>query len=194
MFLFRFVAVLAVCGGSLAFGCALPAPADEAPPRKEPGKLQVEIAGGTVTVNGTKLSLPIERKDLIRLLGKPSREMELANTILTWDDLGIHAYQVLNTEKVRAIQVTLDPETYRFSPKKVFSGSLKVEGAVVTAESTIKDINRAMKQGTFRKEEGLGSWKVQYKDCVLYLNQADTKTKTEKANFSSLQLDQKESK
>jgi hypothetical protein len=163
----------------------------EQPANVEPGKLQVEFTKGAVVLNGTKLTIPFQRKDLVKLLGNPDREAKLANTILTWDELGIHAYQTLNKEEINALQVTFDRQRLNFTPKKLFSGSLKVEGAPVTAESTVEAINRAIKPAAFQKAFG-DSWQLQYDQSTLYLQKADSKTKSDKANLSSVQIAKKE--
>jgi hypothetical protein len=185
--------MLPTCSCLLAAIVVIPPPEATCAGKPQPSKLKVEFTKGSVVINGTKLSLPIQRKDLVRLLGKPDRETRLANTILTWDELGIHAYQIPNTEKVRALHITMDREEFQFNPKKVFTGLLKVEGATITALSSIEFINRAIKPAAFIKvRESDDTWELRFSDSALYLREADPKTKSEKALFSSLQLDQRE--
>jgi hypothetical protein len=177
--------LLYVLGCGIAFLLTAPNARGDAP---EPAKVSVEFANDAVVINGTKLLLPIQRKDLIRILGKPDREIDLATTALTWDNLGIHALQTRRAETIEAIQIDLAPEGYAFTPKKMFSGSLKVEGATITAGSKIEAINRDMKATAFKKDDVLTSmWKLEYKATVLYLAGADPKKKSPKVVFSSLQ-------
>jgi len=176
---------------------ALPGAAAQDSP--DPAKLKVEFTGGKLVVSGKKLTLPFPRQELIKLLGKPSRTAPGANTVLTWDELGIHAYQDRLTEKIKALQVTMDPESMIMAnPKKMFSGAVKVEGTVVTAAATLETLNRAVKPKAFVLEQNLSNllrvnhWTVDYGATMLVLRAADPLIKTEKANFSSLQLSLKD--
>ena len=62
--------------------------------------LNIEFADGAVTVNGVLLTVPVERTDLLRVVGPPDRETSKRyNTILTWDKLGLCAYEMPETEQ-----------------------------------------------------------------------------------------------
>jgi hypothetical protein len=201
----RFITNFAACAYIVASTCLLTAHAQRvqriqrAPPSTiNPTKLKLVFANGTVTLNGRKLALPIERKELVGLLGKPSREVPAANILLIWDELGLLAYQRPKTQKIRSLQITLDQEAIQVRPNKLFAGQVQVEGATITARSTPESINRAIKPRAFVKDPGLshllgvGHWKMEYTDCVLFLREADPAIKSAKAHISSLSLDRKD--
>lgn len=189
------VAVLTLVSGGI-FVAPLDPTASNAhaqqPAKVEPSKLQVNFTKGTVVINGTKLTVPFPRKALVKLLGNPDRETKLFfNTILTWDDLGIHAYQTPDKEEIGTLHVTIDREELDFSPKKLFSGTVKIEGFVVTADSTLDAIQRGIKPAKFEGPVLGDSWELNYNNAVLFLREVNAKTKRGKANFSSLQFGMK---
>jgi len=160
---------------------------DSTPPAPE--KVQVLTVGKTVTVNGTTLPLPATRADVITLLGKPSRIVEVANTILTWDEHGLYATEDPKPEQIIAFTVALDKRDYPYWPKKLFRGTARVDGAIVTARSTIKDINHSKKGESFTRNSFLpDTWSIAHGDVLLTLVEADPKLKNDKANFSYLQI------
>jgi hypothetical protein len=172
--------------GVLAWGGLLAGAA----PVESPAKLKVAISEGTITINGTKLALPVDRKDLLKVLGEPSRETPLANLLLTWDELGLHAYQRPDSTEVHAISVDLAPKEYKFYPKKLFAGTLQVEGATIGPSSTLEEINRAMKGHTFKKDE-LGAYTVSYDTTIIYLHEVEGDVKDAKSKWSYLEFDLK---
>ena len=60
----------------------------------------------------------------------------------------------------------------------------------MTAGSTIETINRAIKPAVFIKERISDSWKLTYKDSILFLREA-AKEQNAKARILSIQLAQK---
>jgi hypothetical protein len=108
----------------------------------DPRKLEIVVAGQTITVNGKKLTLPCAREELVKVLGAQTRELALANRLLTWDDLGIYAYQERDGTKVHVLAITFGKGKAAFWPKKAFAGTLQVNGAKVDGRTTIDEINR----------------------------------------------------
>jgi hypothetical protein len=134
-------------------------------------KLEIAIDAGTIVINGKKLTLMFDQKELITLLGKPDREAKLSNTLLTWDDLGVFAYVKPDTPKTHAFAVALgrDP-SISFWPKKNFSGKLTVDGAELKADSTIAALNKAKKGELFEKNEFLdNTWSFKEPKGSVYL-------------------------
>ncbi|HJZ55498.1 MAG TPA: hypothetical protein VKE74_11090 [Gemmataceae bacterium] len=126
-------------------------------PKVEPGPLAgqkpvIAVSGESITINGKGLTLPFEQKELIAVLGKPDREATRANVLLTWDDQGVFAYAKPGTTRIHAVSVALGRDTPSFWPKKNFSGVLTVDGAPVTADSTVAAINKAKKGKPFEKD------------------------------------------
>jgi hypothetical protein len=178
--------VLVFCG--LLAGTA---PADGPRPAKiDTSKLKVGISEGTITINDTKLSLPCDRKELVKALGEPSRETPLANLLLTWDDLGIHAYQRPDkgSTEVHAISFDMVPKNYKFSPKRPFTGALQVEGATIGPSSTLEEINSAMKKHKFNKDE-LGGLTIKYDTTIIHLSEVGADAKDAKSKWAYLEFD-----
>ena len=155
---------------------AAPGAARELPPHGTGGKaagkkVEVEIAGGTLVVNGKKLTLMFDQKELIELLGKPDREAKLQNTLLTWDDLGLFAYVKPGTPSVHAVAVALGrDEKIMFWPKKSFTGKLTVDGAELKADTKIAALNKAKKAPEFEKNEFLDdTWSYKTAKGSVYL-------------------------
>jgi len=128
---------------------------------------EVTITEGVLYLDGTKVQLPATPQEFVKLLGKPTRERKNANTdliwhengirkqilgnsILIWDDLGITVYVDRNIKKSRAINFSLQQESFAFSPKKVFAGKIIVDGAEITKTSTVDQINVATMGKQFR--------------------------------------------
>jgi|GEM_PF-4826465 len=156
--------------------------------------LTVEFANGSVMLNGALLILPAERGALVQIIGEPSRVSHTQyNSILTWDDDGIFAYQIPENEQLRSFAVAIDREGYNFSPKNIFPGLLSVEGAVVTRNSTVSSINDAISLKAFVAQEDededddIVFWELASKDCILYLT-----TKGAAKQLTTLNLDMKE--
>jgi hypothetical protein len=141
--------LLGAIGASLFPGAVR---ADEPKPGTPP---VVVITGDTLTINDTKVDLPIEREAFIKILGKPSREAKLANTILTWDDLGVFVYQYPGESTlIHGVALALGgKENISFWPKKPFSGKLTIDGAPVEAKMTVKMVNDKKKEPLFKKHD-----------------------------------------
>jgi hypothetical protein len=58
-------------------------------------------------------------------LGAPARVSKLNyNTVYTWDGAGLYAYCAPRTEHVATLAMAIEPESYAFSPKALFAGTL----------------------------------------------------------------------
>lgn len=168
---------------------SVPSPAAEV---SDPRSLEIQIVYKTLWINGQKVRLPGTRDRLIELLGEPDRETKLANTLLTWDNLGVVGYENAAGEII-AFSVALDAKPYKFWPKKSFSGVLAVDSAEITAGGDISEINRAKQGKEFAHDRVLAdSYTVEFKDLLLSLVAADSQTKSSKANFAYLQISVKE--
>lgn len=121
----------------LACAALLPAPAtptqgQAGPPA--PSKLQVQVHEQAFIINGERFELPFDRKRLLKVLGPPTRELDLGNRLLTWDDHGVFAFQQSNGTLIHAFAVALDRDTPDFWPKRSFSGTFTVDGTGSPAE------------------------------------------------------------
>lgn len=152
--------------------------------------VHIAVVHEQVIINGARFSMPMQRKALIRVLGEPDREVKLANVLLTWDDLGLIAYQTPETSKITAFSIALDRQSMEFWPKKLFRGSLRVDAANITARSTIDEINRAKEGSLFERDNVLtDNFTFRHKRTSYYLEEADPKkTKDPEVKFTSLQI------
>ena len=148
--------------------------AAEDPPAKpiEPGKLVVKVDGEKLFINDKALLLPGDRKAVIELLGKPSRVLDKANTLLVWDKLGVLIYEDPDSKKIKQVTVALGEVEFEFWPKKLFRGKLTLDGAAITADTTIESINREKKGKKFAPGEfGFGSI-IDYENVNVVLHKA----------------------
>jgi hypothetical protein len=148
-----------------------------------PKKLEVVVVGKTVTINGKKLSLPCERKALVEALGEPTREKELANRLLTWDELGVFAYQYrMESKKIHSLAMAFGKDDLEFWPKKAFTGTLMVYGAKVNGRTTLDAINKGATK-PFKKGESLPDcYTVRDSEALLCLRESPPGN-TEKRTF-----------
>ena len=142
-----------------------------------------------VSINGTVIAMPADPEKLFEILGQPTRRAKLANMLHTWDELGLIAYERPGTGKVQTISVALDKQPYKFWPKSLFGGTLIIDGAKVTAQSTIQQINADKSGVKFGRDDAIGdTWAIEHKTCLITLRDADSKIKSEGARLSNLQI------
>jgi hypothetical protein len=143
--------------------------------------LTVGINGEEISIKGKRFLLPAKSEDLQQLLGKPSREAKLTNTVLTWDDLGIVAYLYPGTEIVRAVTVAFTQkenakEEYSYWPKKMFGGKLIVDGVRVLPGSSVAQINANKAGKPFEQDNNFRPfWIIQHENITHYLVQPEGK-------------------
>ncbi len=140
-------------------------------------RISIEVKGGSLSINGVKLSEPWSTEELIKIMGNPSRMMlsvqeggvagmtddpRRANQ-LVWDDYGILADRspvyprptdnesAHWADPVRMVAITLirDLNAPISAPKTPFQGSLIVDGGLVSPEATIDEINRERREQAF---------------------------------------------
>jgi hypothetical protein len=129
----------------------------------------INMDGDFITINGKKFSMPIEEKELVGVLGKPDRTADLANRILTWDEQGIYVYIRPKDTKVHALAVAYSKYDLSFWPKKNYPGKLTLDGADVTAKSTVPALDKAKKGNPFEKSLLPDTWKVVNKKTSVYV-------------------------
>jgi hypothetical protein len=167
----------------------LPAAAAADDPAPGPQKVEVAVDGRSVKINGTTLALPPSRADLVKLLGKPTRVTKLRTTLITWDEHGLYATESPRSGKIEAISVALGRRDYEYWPKQTFRGTARVDGARVTAQSTVAEINRQKQGKPFARDRIIiDSWTIHSDDLMLSLVEADGKDRNAKANFSFFQI------
>jgi hypothetical protein len=135
-----------VVGTLLCIGDVIPvgAAAQDPPPKAvDPKTLLLTLSAGSLSLNGQEFTLPVPVQEIINVLGKPTRESRLANTILTWDELGIYIYLDPGSAQAKEIHVDFRKERVDFAPKKVFAGRVVIDKTEVTADSTTGQIDAA---------------------------------------------------
>jgi hypothetical protein len=122
-----------------------PKPAVRNSQKVSPKAINITIEGQQIIIGETKFSLPVERDELIKLFGIPSLKSPLANNIYTWDDYGIYGYEKPGETLIFALvfQLSREDGIFNFTPLFAFSGKLLIDNAVVTADSTINQINES---------------------------------------------------
>lgn len=113
--------------------------------------INISFQNEEININNTKFTLPIEREKLFAILGQPSRRSPLANTIYTWDDTGVIAYEKPSQSIIFCLAFILDNTTMDdvFTPKLPFKGNLIIDGARINSNSTLEEINRSKKGDLF---------------------------------------------
>jgi hypothetical protein len=180
------LAALACAGFALA-ALVRPARGLRAQEAPDPKKLEIVVAGETVTLNGKKLTLPCEREELVKALGAPTREAAKASRLLTWDELGLYAYQARDGTKVNALAITFGPDKFAFWPKKPFAGTLRVNGAAVSGRTTLAEINRAASKRFERDKVLPDSYTARDGKALLTLREPPSGS-TEKVTFLEFSL------
>lgn len=134
------------------------------------------IENEALLLHGKRFVLPGKRDDFVMLLGKPSRESHLANTILTWDDLGILIYVHPKSDTVHAVTIALAKKEYAFWPTKTFAGKVTVDGVEIKNNSELAQINRAKTGKKFEQDQGFKDWwTIKHDDIAHYLEQTKEK-------------------
>jgi hypothetical protein len=135
----------------------------------------IEIRNDECLIQGTRLNLPFDRPKLIQLLGEPDREVNRTNVILTWDQLGIHAFQYPETDQIHAIELSPVHQESDFSPRQLFSGLLKIEGIIISSTSTIDMINHSLApQHVFEESRDLKlMWTLEYERTSVWVTAQD---------------------
>lgn len=126
------------------------------------------IHAGSLEYHGKHLKIPIKRKDLIRVFGRPSREVyDAAGNVLVWDDLGLSCFdcqkpnpkpeelQYMSPQEVRAYKPNEQigaltiyvskyehqdgrKRKYNHTPALPFPGVVRLQGVDLDGSTTIK--------------------------------------------------------
>jgi hypothetical protein len=113
-----------------------PAPAALAAPR-------VSFAEGRFGYGDRTIPFPTTIELLSEVLGPPSRSTTGANTIETWDHLGLYCYRKAGEEQVTSINVSFAPQTPAFAPGSCFLGRVEVPGGSIGPLSTFDELRAA---------------------------------------------------
>jgi hypothetical protein len=164
----EFYAIPSVCPETGARACRFQEPSRESRPHAAGGKtLEVRIDGESLIIDARNVTPPVSRKVLFDVLGEPSRFFSGANIAYVWDDLGLYALEKPNTGQVIEVTIVVgdieDFKTIDRWPKKTFTGKLVLDGAAVTPQSTVEEVNH-MKKGKPLEQHAPSrlSWYIKY--------------------------------
>jgi len=154
-----------------------------------PNVLQITVDDHSLAINGASVKIPGERSDFITLLGQPSRVERPGMVTVIWDQIGVYVTEHPKTGKTSAFSVAFNKKaTLKYWPETPFKGALRVDGALITAQSTIAAINGATKTKKFRETFIQGSWQLQSDDLFISLVQVDPTDRSNKMLFAYFEV------
>lgn len=103
---------------------------------------KITVTENTITIDGKELPRPLQADKLITALGEPDKTLHLANTVRTWDKLGLCAYSRPDSTTVHEINLDFTPSNYKFSPASQYQGTITVAANTFTHKSTVKDLKK----------------------------------------------------
>jgi hypothetical protein len=139
-------------------------------------KISVRISGAALSINAREVPLPINTTRLVELLGRPDRITRLQNVILTWDNDGILAYERPDTDRVFQLSIALGMKRFEFWPSRRFSGVLTIDGARITPESSLIEVNRIKSGRKFVQGSLNFIWEIGYVDRKISINKGTIDT------------------
>lgn len=113
----------------------------------------IEFKNKTVVSGETTIRFPLRLNNLVKLWGKPDRTFAKVNTIYTWDNLGVVAFQETKDGPISALQFEFIPEKPDHSPKCGFRGELRILGKSFNSKSDEASLTSA----GFKRPEALQS-------------------------------------
>jgi hypothetical protein len=112
-----------------------------------------------VAIKGKSIPTPFLMTSLVNALGQPSRSSRLPeNTIHSWDNVGIIAFQPHNSKCAIALGVFFAPSDLKYAPTTPFAGRLVINGEQLHAGSSVADLQAA---GIVPSEPQLGMYRAE---------------------------------
>lgn len=99
-------------------------------------KIQVSLFKQALVIGGHPVETPLGLHDLVRLIGPADRASGLENTIYTWDQLGLLAYQAPGEGTLLCLSICFRARAYDFAPRTPFSGMVQLNGTNIHAAAT----------------------------------------------------------
>jgi hypothetical protein len=75
-------------------------------------------------------------------LGNPNREFYKSSTIWTYDSLGLKIYIGKQDSLLETISLDFKKDDFEVSPRKQFNGKLIINSQVVSAKTSIKELEK----------------------------------------------------
>jgi hypothetical protein len=151
--LMRIAPWTALLVGSVFLSCSREKPKEAGP------SCNLVVQGTSIQYNGHPLPLPGALSDWERVLGKPSRKIEVASDVYAWDELGLFAGTQMLSSELRVFSVLLSHgETANplrkapaYYPRSTFKGRLCVDGSEITPTSRIAEVNQHKEGQPFKR-------------------------------------------
>jgi hypothetical protein len=111
---------------------------------------KVEVNSKGFFLNRHKITRETRMAVIDSLLGKPDRVFSLANTIWTYDSLGLFIYFAVNDSSLRQVSFDLVKRGLRFSPVTPFTGRFVIYNNLITSAWSLSRLKRikALEFGT----------------------------------------------
>ena len=124
-----------------------PASKNAAPPpgpRPSAANLKIVIAEDAVTINGKAIPEKPLPAEMEAILGAPDRTLDLSNTLLVYDDLGLVLYVKPSIGRVTQLSIFYNRLDFDFMPANLYSGALSIYGQTVLKSPTINGLKRVL--------------------------------------------------
>lgn len=120
-------------------------------------KIDISVSHSRILLNSSSVILPIQKNELFKVLGLPNRESAKMNTIYTWDQYGLLAYERPGSGMINQVSVVINnvDMNYAFWPRRTFSGRLTVDDTPIVSETTSSGLNQLRDRRPFVKTLGL---------------------------------------
>jgi hypothetical protein len=138
----------------------------------------------------------LPKEKLIRLLGEPTRTIPRQNIMITyvWDNLGLTALEKPKYDKIVELRIAVTSrdewkKPFDSLPANKYSGTLTVDGAVVTSDKFLSEINGAKKGKPFVQcTHPPCVWMIRYKNCTVAITHLNL-DEGDKLGFLSITAD-----
>lgn len=106
--------------------------------------LECSIIKTGVTINGKSLQIPGVLNEYVGVLGKPDRIFDLmGNDILVWDNHGLILRKEKTSTKIKSINFSFVQSDFVYTPKRMFSGKLKIGNSIIDKNSTQSSLEKS---------------------------------------------------
>jgi hypothetical protein len=95
-------------------------------------QLLIDINESGYFINNQKIEYPMTENNLRTVFGKQDRNFDGINIIYTYDKLGVRSYKSHETNFINSLYIDFIKGSYKFSPKRIFEGEVKINGFTVT--------------------------------------------------------------
>lgn len=103
--------------------------------------LTIQFSKDTLTLDGTAVSFPAVRSDVIAIIGDPDRfEHDDGEDILVWDRRGLYAYEDAKTKKLVFFAFTFYKAGYTFAPATPFAGQISASNMTIKPGTTAAEL------------------------------------------------------